>query len=164
MINPKCPCRSSFLFAECCEPFLINTKTAATALQLMRSRYTAYTLANIDYIQTTMQGRAAENFDAAEAAIWAQQVTWCGLNIIDAGLQKTDIENDEVEFVAKYVSGNLLHLLHERSQFKKIDGKWFYTSGTLTPHKPTSIKSTDPCPCGSRKKLANCCQIIPAAD
>jgi len=156
-INAKCPCCSGKLFADCCSPFLHEEKFPETAVQLMRSRYTAYSTVNIEYIQKTMRGAAAENYASAETKQWALQVIWCGLNIIDPGKQSQKIEDDEVEFAAKYITGNLLHILHEHSQFKKINERWFYTCGNLIPHQPTSIKDKDQCPCDSRKKFSQCC-------
>jgi SEC-C motif-containing protein len=136
----QCPCCSGKLFSVCCSPFLNAEKLPETAVQLMRSRYTAYSLANINYIQQTMRGPAAENFVPEEAKQWAEQVTWRGLKIIDPGKQSKDIEYDEVEFAAQYVAENFLYILQERSQFKKIDNHWFYITGTLVPHQPIPIK------------------------
>jgi len=134
--NAQCPCCSAQIFSACCYPLLSGTQLAETAVQLMRSRYTAYSLADITYIQKTMSGPAAEGFDAAQAKQWAELVKWCGLTILDAGSQNKQAEEDQVEFAAKYVMNNLLHVLHERSQFKKINSQWFYFSGAITPHQP----------------------------
>ena len=155
--SQKCRCSSGKQFSDCCQPFLNGNKLPQTALQLMRSRYTAYNQVNIDYIQQTMSGDAAAGFDPQNAKQWAENIRWCGLKIIDPGQQRTDLEKDEVEFAAKYVIGEELNILQERSEFHKINGNWLYMSGKLLPHKPTKITRTDICPCGSRKKFVKCC-------
>ena len=51
----KCPCSSGKEFAECCEPILTQAKKAATAEELMRSRYTAYATGNaVSYTHLTL--------------------------------------------------------------------------------------------------------------
>ncbi|MCP4475976.1 MAG: hypothetical protein GY821_15710, partial [Gammaproteobacteria bacterium] len=55
-----CPCRSGQLYRQCCEPLIRGQQHAKTPLQLMRSRYIAYALENMDYIEATMRGKALE--------------------------------------------------------------------------------------------------------
>ena len=50
----------------------------------MRSRYTAYTRADIEYIQRTMRGLALQGFNAESAGQWARQIQWLNLKIVDA--------------------------------------------------------------------------------
>jgi SEC-C motif domain protein len=145
-----CPCCSGRSFNLCCQPFLSRKLMPETPEQLMRSRYTAYTLADIPYIEKTQSGKAAENFNADEAKQWTEQVKWCGLSVLNSNL-------NEVEYVARYMIGNQLYLLQERSQFEKIGEQWFYISGALIPHQPITLKSNQPCPCGSKKKFSQCC-------
>lgn len=152
----QCPCCSGKPFKSCCEPFLKDEKKPETAEHLMRSRYTAFVLKDMEYIANTQAENAADGFDLEEAKKSANHAKWCGLSIIDPG-KKNGSDKDEVEFCARYIAGDQLHLLHERSQFKKINGQWFYTSGTLIPHTPIAIKSNQACPCGSKKKYSQCC-------
>lgn len=55
----SCPCKSGKRYADCCEPFITRINLPETPEQLMRSRYTAYSQANIDYIMGTMKGEAS---------------------------------------------------------------------------------------------------------
>ncbi|OAI49394.1 hypothetical protein AYO45_02740 [Gammaproteobacteria bacterium SCGC AG-212-F23] len=97
----------------------------------MRSRYTAYTKANIDYIARTMKGTAKEGFDKAAAKKWAQQVTWLSLKILNTSTTDT---HATVEFIATYSQQHHLHQLHEISQFEYENGQWYYTNGRV-PYK-----------------------------
>ena len=45
-----CPCASGKPFGECCGPFLDGTRKAATAAELMRARYSAYAVGNVDFL------------------------------------------------------------------------------------------------------------------
>ena len=111
----ECPCGSGKPFEACCGPYLSGTP-APTAEALMRSRYTAYTLADIPYIKKTMK----QPLDERAAQESATSVTWIGLEVLDAC-------EDEVEFKASYMEGGQLRVLHERSRFVFEDGRWYYT-------------------------------------
>ena len=48
-----CPCGSNFIFTDCCAPLIRGTGFPDTAEDLMRSRYTAFTLKNWLYLVIT---------------------------------------------------------------------------------------------------------------
>ncbi|OGT34167.1 MAG: hypothetical protein A3C44_01240 [Gammaproteobacteria bacterium RIFCSPHIGHO2_02_FULL_39_13] len=96
----------------------------------MRSRYTAYSLANIPYIQKTMRGKAAKNYDAQSAFTWASSVTWLGLIIIDA--PKPIGKKGTVTFSARFSEQGIIKNMDEKSKFEKIKGEWFYVDGTTS--------------------------------
>ena len=92
----------------------------------MRSRYTAYTQANIDYIQKTMRGPAAVGFNADEAQQWAKQAEWIDLTVIDSSVNQA---KGMVEFIARYRINQQIQEIHERSKFQRVDHSWYYVSG-----------------------------------
>lgn len=145
-----CPCCSQKTFSDCCEPYVNGLKQAETAEKLMRSRYTAYSLARIDYIQKTMRGNAARNFNSSDARRWASSVKWLGLTIINASEPKNNIAT--VTFFARFSDKGGNNFIYEKSTFEKINGAWFYVDG-ITP----TINRNDNCPCGSGKKFKRCC-------
>lgn len=126
-----CPCGSQKLFTQCCEPYIENKKNAETPEILMRSRYTAYTLARIDYIRKTMCKKAVQNFNAKSAREWAKSVTWLELTVED--VSPPTHHSGTVTFLARFTEKNLPSAIHEKSFFEKIDGVWFYTDG-ITLH------------------------------
>ena len=119
-----CPCRSGQDFRQCCEPLLDNQAHAKTAEQLMRSRYTAYTMNREDYLLSTWY----ESTRPVQLNLAAEPVKWLGLEILrcDAGL-KGDAEGI-VEFVARYKLNGKAQRLHETSRFVFEQGRWFYVS------------------------------------
>jgi len=125
----KCPCNSSLPYNACCGLYLDDGKAAPSAEALMRSRYTAYTKANIEYIEATMCGEAMSDYNANEARESAERVTWLGLEV--KAVERIDADHGAVEFVAHFIDRGQLGYIHERSQFQRVDGCWFYTDGEL---------------------------------
>ncbi len=121
-----CPCKSEKEYAHCCEPFIAKTKVPETPEQLMRSRYTAYSQANIDYIIATMQGDPLKDFDKDSAKQWAESVSWVKLKVIHAYVEPAISDTGFVEFKAYYRYKKQVHVMHEFSEFKKINEHWFY--------------------------------------
>ena len=61
--NQDCPCCSGSIFKDCCKPIILEDKTVATPLALMRSRFTAHILNDIGHILKTMKDKALKMFD-----------------------------------------------------------------------------------------------------
>jgi SEC-C motif domain protein len=118
-----CPCCSQKEFADCCGRFIIHHDIPNTPEELMRSRYTAYTLARIDYIEATMLPPASNDFSPDEAHHWARSVKWEKLTV-----HQTSINGDEgtVEFTAFFFNGKRRETLHEKSLFRRQEDRWFY--------------------------------------
>lgn len=157
----QCACGSKIEFTKCCEPIIAGKEKALTAGALMRARYTAYTTNDIDFIVNTTHADHREDMDIEEITNWSKKSTWKGLEIIDEQEGDEDSEWGMVEFKAKFklADQDLTH--HEKSDFEKIDGEWFFVDGTpvVSPQTRTSPKigRNDPCACGSGKKFKKCC-------
>lgn len=103
MTQQTCPCGKGS-YAECCEPLHLGTAKALTAEQLMRSRYSAFALQQIDYIvQTTALGQQTA-LDKEAIAEWSKQNQWLGLEVVNAN-EKLDKTHAQVEFKAHYHDG-----------------------------------------------------------
>ncbi|ETO93384.1 hypothetical protein LOR_60c14050 [Legionella oakridgensis RV-2-2007] len=124
----------------------------------MRSRYTAYSLANIDYIKKTMHGKPLHGFNETEARAWAKQVIWLGLKVMHARNETPEL--GYVEFIAHFIDGNTVKSLHEISEFHCQQGQWYYVDGhypiNSKAQKSQKIGRNSVCPCGSEKKFKNC--------
>ncbi|NHN24904.1 hypothetical protein FIA58_004365 [Flavobacterium jejuense] len=119
----NCYCKSGLLFAACCEPFLFKNKNPIIALELMRSRYTAYVLHNADYLIQTTHVSQRKQYSKKEILNWAKANTWLKLEIIQA-------KDAIVEFKAYYLDEKLqAHVHHEKSTFKLEKGIWYYLDG-----------------------------------
>lgn len=153
-----CLCGTSIDYSNCCRLYHIGERTAPTSQALMRSRYCAYALANIEYIKKTMQGKPLIGFDEAKVKYWAESVEWLGLEIIST--RNESPERGFVEFIARFMERGKPQYIHEISEFHCIDGQWFYVDGMpLKTHKNNisrKIGRNSPCLCGSHKKFKNC--------
>jgi SEC-C motif-containing protein len=156
----QCPCGSQNDYLACCGLLIDSQNDAASPEALMRSRYTAYTQARIDYIKKTMYGTPLEKFDEIHAAQWAKEVTWTGLEVITSFMDDQDENIGYVEFIASFQEQGKRQTIHELSKFQRFDGKWFYTEGAQPkvkkPIKKPTLSRNAPCPCGSQKKYKNC--------
>jgi len=128
MITPStlCPCGSKKSYSLCCGIYISGAKSAPTAEALMRSRYTAYSQANICYIQATMCDRAAEGYDPIEAARWAKSLVWKGLQVLEVFPHLKDRNRAYVSFVVRYTFQDIWQEMAEVSEFKQYEGKWYY--------------------------------------
>jgi len=147
-----CPCGSGDQFAQCCYPIWQVPSNAATPEQLMRSRYTAFCLKEVNHLVNThhISRRAADEREALHAQFNEQPATeWLGLEIIEACAQY-------VTFIAKYRKGaGQPKGLYERSRFIKDEGTFFYLDGEIKQNPQPERNA--PCWCNSGKKAKKCC-------
>ncbi|AWV44797.1 hypothetical protein CD201_09595 [Hafnia alvei] len=148
-----CPCQSGNMFAQCCEPIISGQRIAAEPEQLMRSRYTAYVVRNVDYLVETWHPECGMDKQRAAIEESFADTEWLGLTIVKTASGKNSDEGF-VEFFARYHSEaeNQNNSIHECSRFIRLDQRWYYVDGT----KP-QVGRNDPCPCGSGKKYKKCC-------
>jgi SEC-C motif domain protein len=157
----QCYCGTKRDFDDCCGPYLNGSAKPDTAEALMRSRYSGYATENIDYVLSTHDPATVDTVDREGALRWAKESKWEGLEIRDTVAGGPGDSEGEVEFVAHYhtETGHVTH--HERAQFRRIDGNWFYIDGTMVKAQPArrdtpKVGRNEPCPCGSGKKYKKC--------
>ena len=148
-----CPCGSRKKYQYCCGLYLSGKEVPKTAVQLMRSRYTAFYQGDIDYLIATHHPEKRTKNDRQKIANSIKNTTWLGLNIIDTSQDRKNQAIAYVEFVAIF-KVNEIQQLHERSKFIKANGKWFYLEGEILPDLVP--KRNDNCWCGSGKKYKKC--------
>ena len=128
MAPRRCPCGTGLTYAECCGPLHDGTTTARTAEALMRSRYSAFALADPAYLLATWHSStrpAAVDLDP--------RIRWTGLEVLavtGGGLLATE---GTVEFRAHSVVGGVPGTQHEDSRFVREDGRWRYLDGVALP-------------------------------
>jgi SEC-C motif domain protein len=148
-----CPCGGAS-YETCCGPRHSGERPAETAEALMRSRYSAFVKANVAYLRDT-QLKPSEPASWKDTEAWTKSVAWLSLEIVDHQQGGVDDQDGIVEFIARYLDGDTVTALRERSTFSRVDGRWRYDAG-----KPdvtdTKVERNAPCPCGSGKKFKAC--------
>jgi SEC-C motif-containing protein len=117
-----CPCGGDSL-VDCCDPFISGAQHAASAEQLMRSRYSAYELGEENYLRETWHKDSRP-----DETVTDKSLQWLGLEV-----RQSSQENDAatVEFVAHCRVQGRGQRLHEISRFVREDGRWFYVDGNI---------------------------------
>lgn len=122
-MTTPCPCGRPAALANCCGRYLAGTP-APDAESLMRSRYTAFTLADEAYLLATWHP------DTRPAALHLAEGTapkWLGLKVVRR--EDQDDSHATVEFVARYKIAGRAFRQHEVSRFIKLSGHWYYFDG-----------------------------------
>ncbi len=155
----KCPCGSGQEMDTCCLPILENQALATTPEALMRARYTAHVVVNMDFVYESTHPEHRKGLDEKAAREWAEESDWLGLEIIQAHGSDKD-QRGEVEFIANYSVKGTTHSHHELAFFEKKDDLWYFTDGKIVKNRPVTVNKVgrnDPRPCGSGKKYKKCC-------
>ncbi|MGB5306669.1 MAG: YchJ family protein [Gammaproteobacteria bacterium] len=158
----SCPCSSGLSYAACCEPLITGEAMASGPEALMRSRYTAYALEIIPYLARTLHPSQRNDYDEAGAAKWAREADWERLEVVDVSPDPANADRGTVEFKAHYKRAGTRLVHHERAEFRKSDGNWYFYDGKMVSagqvrRETPKVGRNEPCPCGSGKKYKKCC-------
>lgn len=133
-MSTKCPCGSGKSFEECCER-LHQGEPAQSPEQLMRARFSAFAVKNIDYVKETTDPQSLHEFDVAATKEWADTSEFYKLEILRA---TNEGNKGIVEFKAHFRQGGKEHIHHEISKFRKQAGHWYFRDGRLVNPNPPS--------------------------
>ncbi len=130
--STPCPCGRPGTLTECCVPYVTGELSAPDPESLMRSRYTAFSLGTpeaVEYLFTTHhpEYRSPDLREGLSMSI-ASVDAWVRLRVLHA---EANGERGVVEFIATYRVGQEQKELHERSEFARVGGRWFYTEGAV---------------------------------
>lgn len=157
-----CPCCSGIPFNQCCGALLNGEQLASTAEALMRSRYTAYVLKQIDYLTESLHPDYRQDHDQLAAKRWAEQAEWLGLEVKEIIGGREQDQTGTVEFIANYRERGQIRHYHEIGHFCREQERWYYVEGQLPKNKTQrreqqKVGRNALCPCGSGKKYKKCC-------
>ena len=157
-----CPCGSEKSYATCCEPVIKGERVAATAEELMRARYSAYTKVEMEFLDGTLHPDHKENSDPEGARDWAENSEWHGLQIVETCAGGPEDDQGTVEFIATFTHQGEQQAYHEVAEFDRLEGSWYFREGRPGVRKPTvreepKVGRNEVCPCGSGRKYKKCC-------
>lgn len=124
----KCYCGNHINKSNCCEPFLNGSAFPKTAEELMRSRYSAYVTANIQYILDTHHSLSRPNKEKQSILSWTKSVKWLGLKVHSTKQGLIHHNQGYVHFSALFIENGSIDKIEENSFFIKELGKWYYAS------------------------------------
>jgi len=127
--DDQCPCGSGDTYGGCCLPLHAGEREAATAVQLMRARYSGYAVGELDYVWRTWHPRTRPR-EVAQGG----RLEWTGLEIVDTMAGQPGDAEGVVEFRAHHRDGRRRGVLHERSRFAVRARRWFYVDGDVSEH------------------------------
>ena len=120
--SSPCPCGGG-TYGSCCGPLHRGEQHAETAEQLMRSRYSAFVKAEVDYLLATHpqpELNAAERSRALRES--CRHTRWLGLRVLQTSAGGANDAEGTVQFEARYRGG----VLRETSLFERREGRWCY--------------------------------------
>ncbi len=156
-IELNCFCGSQVNYSSCCQPFHEYKKSPDSAECLMRSRFTAYAMRNVDYLLKTWDAsKRPEEIDFSK-----EDAVWTKLEIVSTKKGGANDSKGLVEFKAFYMLDNDEYVMKEMSRFQKKAGQWMYLDGLVSSvvkvGQQTNQGRNAPCSCGSGKKFKRCC-------
>lgn len=130
-VNSLCPCGSPLKYKKCCKVFHDNIKNPLNALELMKSRFSAYAFKQSNYIIKTTH---KENQDYSENILeWKKEIEIFSSNTDFDKLEILEFikgENESfVTFRANLFQNKNDVSFIEKSRFKKEDNIWLYVDG-----------------------------------
>ncbi len=119
-----CVCGDRKGFDRCCGPILTRREVANTAEELMRSRFTAFAVANVDYLLYSWHPTTRPT--SLELSPLRH---WESLEIVETTDGEPTDDTGSVRFVAHYSEGMIAGSIDELSQFGRYQGRWVYVRG-----------------------------------
>lgn len=116
----NCPCNPNKTYKNCCQKAHININSVTNPETLMRSRYSAFVLANINYLQQSHHSKTRPTKqEKKEILAWTKTVEWIKLDVLNT-------TENSVEFKAFFYENGELNVIHENSFFEKENNHWVY--------------------------------------
>ncbi|WP_035483729.1 YchJ family protein [Gaetbulibacter saemankumensis] len=122
----SCYCGNKIDYQNCCEVFHKNGGKTETAEQLMRSRYSAFVLANGDYLMQTHHSSTRPIKEKKAIVDWAKSVQWIKLEVLETTNGNPNDQKGTVTFNAYFYEHGKVDVIHEKSAFIKENNYWTY--------------------------------------
>ena len=125
-INSKCPCGSGLKYKKCCHKFHKGVR-ASSALELMKSRYSAYVVGDAKYIIKTTHNNNSDF--TTDIKTWSKSIIDFSNNSDFLSLKILEVENRDNEAFVKFKVIFSNSTMIEKSRFLKVNNIWLYESG-----------------------------------
>ncbi|AEH00958.1 MULTISPECIES: YchJ family protein [unclassified Lacinutrix] len=122
----NCYCGNNKTYKTCCEVFHLNNGKTETAEQLMRSRYSAFVLADGNYLMQTHHASTRPISEKKAIVKWAKSVEWIKLEVLESNKGLKNNTEGTVTFNAYFFENGKVDVIHEKSAFIKENNTWYY--------------------------------------
>jgi SEC-C motif-containing protein len=122
----NCYCGLKETYANCCGKAHTDITKAKTAERLMRSRYSAFVIANGDYLMDTHHSSTRPIKEKKAIVKWAKSVQWIKLEVLNTSRGLANDTEGTVTFNAFFYEKGKVDVIHEKSAFVKENNQWKY--------------------------------------
>ncbi len=129
--NDVCPCGSLKKYKKCCKPFHDKITSPKNALELMKSRFSAFAVCNSEYIISTTHENNPDFTQDLKS--WNNDILNFSQNTRFEKLEILEFIDDEIESFVTFEAilfqdKNDISFI-EKSRFLKVEGIWKYVDG-----------------------------------
>ncbi|MEV4074049.1 YchJ family protein [Nonomuraea fuscirosea] len=121
MAPRACPCGLPDTYQDCCGRLHRGEAAAATAEQLMRSRFSAFAVGDEAYLLRSWLPSARP-----AGAVRDRRVKWTRLEVLDSSGGSVVHTEGTVRFRAHYLDRGRPGEMEENSRFVRYEGRWVY--------------------------------------
>ena len=117
----NCPCGRNVTYNNCCKKAHKDISSVKTAENLMRSRYSAFVLGNVDYLMLSWSSKTRDTSAKAKKELknWTKSVTWIKLEVLNSDNGLDNHTTGTVAFKAFFYENGKLECIQENSFFEK---------------------------------------------
>lgn len=124
-LGKRCPCGTGLSYGECCHRFHSGELVAPTAEALMRSRFTAFSVGDSQYLLDTWDPETRPSELGLDVGI-----DFYRLDVLETTGGGPFDSTGTVKFQAFY-KGLASGVQEEDSTFRKVNGAWVYSTGDV---------------------------------
>ena len=128
-MSRPCPCGAKATFDKHCQPVIAGKVPADTAERLMRARFSAYSMGDVDYLIKTTAEEHRKALNVEELAEYCESIRCISLKILATEAGGPSDETGVVRFHASLMVNGKRTLHSEVSRFHREGGVWVYAEG-----------------------------------
>ena len=132
-MSRPCPCGAKATIDKHCLPIIEGKAKPETAERLMRARFTAYSMGDVDFLIRTTAAEFREKLDADELEEYCDSIRCISLKVLATEAGGPKDETGVVKFHASLMVNDKRTLHSEVSHFHREGGDWVYAEDPGEP-------------------------------
>lgn len=125
-MSRPCPCGAKATFDKHCLPIIEGKAKPETAERLMRARFTAYSMGDVDFLIRTTASEFRDKLDAEDLEEYCDSIRCVSLKVLGTEAGGPGDDTGVVKFHASLMVNGKRTLHSEVSRFHREDGAWVY--------------------------------------